>query len=295
MARSRVLSNRVAYDCILQMCYQWCADMCASIGDPKGIGGVEYGKAIVDQTGVQWPAWTTQIQNWVAIGVDLEPPAVPVTPGLARVEAERVDGGLATSGLITIEDAMEIAGEEMKLMLTAYTAKMFPQRSGTYRKMCHWTRGNARAKVYYEECCAKMKANCYRQNKKSRGVQIISTKRTDMRPMSSFKFAGKWAFRAPRGRPPLPEGVWLARYRARRKAQRKTSRRRRNDKRPPLSKAPRTKYGRPLRTLNLKRTLRPSVFADDSRDTAEVDTPEFLADAANEIISQLSNEQHSED
>ena len=273
------------------MCYQWCADMCASIGDPRGIGGVAHGKAIVDQSGVQWPAWTTQIQNWVAVGVEGEPPSVPVSQGVAIVEAERVDNGLATSGLIQITDAMEIAREEMNLLLTAYTAKMFPQRSGTYRKFSHWARGKARAEVYYQECCAKLKANCYRQNKRSRGVQIISTKRTDMQPMTAFRYSGKWAFYAGPGRPPLPEGVWLKRYRARNAKRRKTNRRRLNDKRSPVSSAPETKHGRPLRTLNLKRKLRSSIYSD-SRDPAEVETPTLDID---DILSELSNEQTSED
>jgi hypothetical protein len=291
MPRTRVLSNRVAHDCILQMCYQWCADMCASIGDPRGIGGVEYGKAVAKGSPTQWPAWTTNISEWEdTLGVDGGPPTVPVSSGLAVVHPEPVTNDLSTSGLIQITDAMDIAREEINLLLAAYTAKMFPNRSGTFRKFAHWARGKARAEVYYQECCAKLKANCYRQSKRSRGVQIISTKRTDMRPMSSFKYSGKWAFRAPVGRPPLPEGVWLSRYRARNKARRKTTRRRLKDKRTPVNKAPETKHGRPLRKLNLKRQLRPSVFSD-AREPADIETPEL---ESLDIQSGLSNEQDSE-
>lgn len=249
------MSNRVAYDCITQMCVQWCADMCASVGDPSGIGGVEYGTA--QTIAGTYPAWLTKISDWVAVGVEGDPPQVPVQSGQAIVEAEPVENGLATSGLIQVQDAMEIARDEINLLFAAYTAKLFPGRAGTYRKFCHWSRAKARSEVYYQECCEKLRLNCYSQKRKVRGVQIISTRRKGLVPGSTFKFAGKWAYYAGRGRPPLPPGVWLKRKLEREKARKKTSIVHKDRKPVSERKIPKTIRPRPHRQLKLARKSRP--------------------------------------
>lgn len=287
MPRTQVLSNRVAFDCIMQMVVQWCADMCASVGDAKGIGGIEYGNAVTGFVGnepYQIAAWIAPSpKQWVAVGTEGDPPSVPVEPGKAVIEAETIEGKLATSGLIQITDAMQIARDEINKCVAEYTLKLFPQRAGTYRKFSHWKRAKARAKVYYEECCGKLKANCYRQNKKVRGVQIISTRRKGLKPGTTFKFAGKWAYYAGRGRPALPRNEWIKRRLARKKAAKKTNITHKDKLPPEKLKVPETKKPRPFRQLKLARKPR----VEDTRNHREESQAEIIELAIDKFIEGL--------
>jgi hypothetical protein len=96
------------------------------------------------------------------------------------------------------------------------------------------------------EAVAKVLKRAVKASNRRRGIQIIST-RKQLVGYGWLKFSGMWAYRARRGRQPLPTKVWVARYKARLAARNKTGRHRPGKG----VTVPQTKNGRPKAIVNL--------------------------------------------
>lgn len=257
--RGYVLSARDAYHTIEQAQYLWCVDCAASVGDSVGLGMVNYGDAVVTA-----PGGERQIIDGGSAWLVPDDPAMdyftrnqepPIVPGLAsdvaNLEFEAAqDTQLGIAGLITLVDANGVLVLTFKELWRRFYAKMVILNGGTprgYRAWSHIARSGARMKVYEKGAFANLCAACLPKHKR-KGLQTISTRKTDIPAQGVFQFNGRWAYAYRRGRPAMSESAWLAKERARNVKRRKNPMRTRRDSR--KLHVPPTKYPRPTWRVN---------------------------------------------
>ncbi len=177
------------------------------------------------------------------------------------VELRSTSEGLARSHLITLEEATNTADLAAKHAMNTLKLKTIIKKNtkGTgWRRLRHLAQCRVRMAIHLKIAKEMMAASCYPHRRTKKGVQCISTarERGTMPIGNYFIFNGKPAWRQPRGRPPLPEAVWMARYRKRKNAARKTNRRLKDySKRKAKGVPPLSGNGmkaRPPRIFNLK-------------------------------------------
>lgn len=262
--RSRVLYTRDAWHTLQFVMFAWCRDCTVSIVEAAGMGAWQYGNCPLKGGGsINTAAAQGKTDEDYAfeemadeVFAKFELPRDFATGGLdaqftgtiTTTDAE----ALGTHALITLDKAcawlrfeFEVVVRRMKIRQASATT---PGTVGRFRTWLHWTRAIAKSETYLALGIERLKQSCLTQNKRPRGPQSIQTrKRIPVGYYQSFTYCGTHAMRIPPGRPSLSKAEWVERYKARRAAQRKTDRVRK-DKRGPV-KVPQTKHGRPSRAI----------------------------------------------
>ncbi len=254
--KTRVISTRRAEEVISTMLHSWAVDVVAGMGASLGLGAVAFGHKLME---------TQVLGDWVPVSVPesrvadrfirerpmshsnavawSEPGEMSAPIGLAST-----DDGAARSHLVTLAVADDALLDAARMAIRDFRLRQRAMGNSWRRRMAT-TRAAIRLGALVSLARAELVAMCYPARKAAKGSQCISTGTRRKLPVGAMTWNGKPAWRAPVGRPALPEAEWLARYRARRTAVRKGKSR---PRRKPMRKAPPVKHKRPERARKLK-------------------------------------------
>lgn len=242
--KSLIVRSRVVHDAVALMLRSWAAKTTAAMGS-KQLAQHSDGKyGSEDGTGGKKftvEDWDGEIPSWN--GGEVE--SIPVTRDVLF------------KGVMTLQAAFDTVDDAAKDALARFTAITTTQnvRMRTKGRVLSWrkwvsvpmaTRIMAIERLM---CRTAIQATTLRKVRRV-GRQRISVRSKQALPVGQFLFGGRAAVRMPRGRPPLPEHEWRARYFARAVKRRKknATQYRRNRG---LVKLPDTKTERPKVAVKL--------------------------------------------
>lgn len=186
----------------------------AVIGASTAAGGVNYGGARV---GNRVPGLGQELgeEDYVDTWDEVVPPMSASSGGDWQESGARpVPRTLRMAGLMTLEKGGKIIDSTASRLMTFCRAAMSGEKP-SWRRWVTFAAALRIVKWEQKKAHAELKLAAYPKGQR-RGWQRISTSRTARLPRGQLvTFSGKPAWSGFRGRPPLPEQVWLNRYRSR--------------------------------------------------------------------------------
>jgi hypothetical protein len=244
-------------------------DLISWLGDDAGMGWVKAGDCRIQDPvylnrSMTVPETLHDVSEWVFPNTDTPPPADSCPNDQPQTDVH-VGSGPVLYRLFSFAKGSEIVREHARAFgtrLMGYARQraalaLGSSKGGAYIWKAVEKRIPGMVNRYGKQAVEKLAGVALKRKKRS-GVQQISTRREDLPAQGFFKFSGCWAYRQHTGRPALPAGVWMERYRARKAKRRKTNKRRRPGNR--VKTPPPTKYPRPKRIVGLakrKGTVKP--------------------------------------
>lgn len=246
------------------MLHNWAAKCVATLGASPGPGALGHSSAVRKKPGFRgdreteaggfetqergntaenpWvQTWDGDVPDWSYVGAEIPEVAL-------LIQADAVEQSLTRSTLIRFDIARQEVEWASRRAVLHFEGQMALERS--YRG---WSIIEASKTIMMTEkiqALAKVFLALLPKGKRT-GRQKISTRRKYRLPVGSFvEFSGKPAWRGARGRPPLSEAQWLARYRKRLERRRAKNRTDRRTNRGNV-KAPAVRYGRPPQEIVL--------------------------------------------
>lgn len=217
---SVVVTNRKLRVLALGLVHSWGAKLTASIGASPGVGSAKFGDVrlkngeyrqetlsededkFLDTTTGEAPRFTHDGRSVPDLGAEVQSAA---------------DGELGRVQLVTLGKAKDLLGDIARKALNTFeynVNRIRPGQNRTYRAFLMVMQSRKLMSLELGAALNELASVVVKRPKRV-GVQRISTRREDLPIYGGFQFSGKFAFRQFQGRPLLPEGVWLSRYRAR--------------------------------------------------------------------------------